>query len=255
MEPRIAHIVPTNSLYRISGNIYHMCLAQELIRSAHPREAEHRYFDFYKRMVSEGKYVISDNGACEGEVPDEEQLIDIWERLRPTEIVLPDDLSVSSTVSAIKTISFYEKWKSKLRYYRILAVPQGKTFDEWTAAFEILERNIPFDTIGIPKHLVTDTKDSSMRLQIVKWLASRTPKEIHLLGCPINPYELAACNGANDRVRGMDTCYGYISCRQANHPLRKGRHINFQFGEDFEQLPNYLKHTESLGGIRNNGTE
>ena len=82
---KVAQIVPVSCLHMIQGNHYHMCLA-------HLVEASDEYTKFYRGMSEHGKYVLMDNGAAENSQLGVDELLAMYDKVKPTEIVVPDTL-------------------------------------------------------------------------------------------------------------------------------------------------------------------
>ncbi len=193
---KIAEIVPLKFLSLTSLNHYHMCLAHLVLKN----EA---YRDFYRKMSDQGKYVMVDNGACEGEKMSYDDLIKVYELINPTEIILPDVLfNMDETLD--RSRYFLENYD--LSKYKIMAVPQGKNPIEWKRCCEKMLKMEKVDSIGIPKWLGDRVEECEMLVD--------SGKEIHLLGCNRNPSTIKKCIEVNSRVRGCDSAFAYL-CSKA----------------------------------------
>lgn len=211
----VASILPVANLERTIGNPYHMALAQFI-------GVDEDYTKFFQDTVKSGAFVIMDNGAAEGEQPTIEQLIPKIELLRPSEIVLPDtiyDKDVTLTKGANAIFELAQFMDETGIEFQIMAVPQGKTFEEWVECMrEML--TWPIDTLGISK-FVTPKYGDHARFKCVgeiekAWLETGHRKQIHLLGCWNHPMEI----GQIDRVfnslkqeglvRGTDSAIPYV---------------------------------------------
>lgn len=215
-RPKLAHILPRDLLYLTADNQYHMCLAHLII-------SDKEYLAFYRRMVAAGRYVLMDNGAAENSQLSLEDLYKCWNELRPTELVLPDTLCDKD--------STLEKTRDAVRYFRgkdvtakFMAVPQGKTIEEWEACARQLIQIPEVHCLGVSKFLTIELKDPNIRYQAVEYISylrkvfHREDVEVHLLGCDAGPSEPGDIFRDFGFVRGCDTALAYIFA-QAGKPL------------------------------------
>lgn len=210
---KVAEIVPVEQLEDIASNHYHMCLAHLV---AMDEIQAQKYTEFYRRMSDEGKYVLMDNGAAENNRLDFASLVKQFEKIRPTEVVIPDVLN-----DANYTLSKMFNWIDHLHYlpYKFMAVPQGKDFDEWKACAYIMMQEPKVNTIGISKFLNIATGDETIRHQAVQYLdeiadkLGRNDIEYHLLGCDEGPGIVGGIQRISQRVRGCDSAFAYIASK------------------------------------------
>ena len=245
-SPKIAEIVPVSLLDYTKDNAYHMCLAQLVLKNE-------RYADFYRARSAEGKYVILDNGAAEGEELNYEDLLRAYDIVKPSEIILPDVLK-DARKTIEKTIYFYEKhWNTVMRY-KTMVVPQGKDLKEWISCFEELANTIPFTCVGVPKWL--GANGSLDRIIAVDYL-SRCDVEVHLLGCNERPGVIKKCREMNGNVRGCDSAFAYL-CDKAGLPIitentkRPDGTIDFLNDTVINRLPALMHDFENAVGVINN---
>lgn len=203
---KLAHIVPENMLQVTASNQYHMSLA-------HLIYANKRYRLFYKTMSALGRYVLMDNGAAEDSQLSVDQLFECWKWCHPTEMVLPDTL-LNSDETFTKSAEALKYFKSKGVTANFMAVPQGKTLDEWVYCAEKLMTLNP-TCIGVSKFLTIATSDVDVRYKAVKELSNLVKKtgqeiEVHLLGCDAGPSEVKQIHDDFEFVRGCDTALAYI---------------------------------------------
>lgn len=208
---KVAHIVPLSLLEMTSKHQYHMCLAHLV------KESE-EYASFYRRMSDEGKYVLMDNGAAENAQLTLEELIECYKKVNPTEIVLPDTLcngdeTILKTKNALKRLT--RKCKGEGLNYKFMAVPQGRTLEEWLNCARVLLECEQITSLGISKFLTIETKDPTIRYRAVEALnalckAMDRHVEIHLLGCDSGPVEVARIREVFSNVRGCDTALSFI---------------------------------------------
>lgn len=224
---KLAHIVPLQYLHLTKDNMYHMCLA-------HLIKENKAYADFYKERRAQGQFVLMDNGAAEGSQLSLEDLLMCYKRINPSELVLPDELC-----NAERT---YEKTKQALAYFeeqgvkcQFMAVPQGRTFEEWcTSAEQLID--LPVHSLGVSKFLTIATKDRDIREEAVQFIDMLRRKhnryvEVHLLGCDAGAYEPAAVRTRFSFVRGCDTALAEIFTkageRLSTFASRPSAEINF----------------------------
>ncbi len=174
---RLAFIVPIPHLEDFEDvSNFHLCLAH-LFR-------HEEYFDFYKRAIDRGDYVILDNGAFEGEAVNSERLLELVERLMPAEVVAPDVLG-NGEETVEKTKQFLSLMPSPLKKrVRVMGVVQGETPKEWTNCFFALKDLV--DVFGVPgkpslKNLHPFTRIHE-RIARLTFLKRQTHKPVHCLG-------------------------------------------------------------------------
>src|SRR5690554_5454058 len=100
---QLSHIVPVKHLNLIDGRDFHMCLAN----IAHKNKT---YLNFYKKQAEQGKFVLLDNGAAEGEQLSIEQVWAIAKQINPSEIVLHDELGdpAATIYKSLKSATHYK---------------------------------------------------------------------------------------------------------------------------------------------------
>ncbi len=210
-EFKVAHIVPVSHLADTVGNQYHMCLAH-LVECTEYRE-------HFAEMARKGRFVLMDNGAAEGSQLSFDKLFEMYEQINPTEIVLPDTLyEPGSTIE--KTRKFLVEMDNRGVRYRTMAVPQGRTFEEWCACATIFVKDTRISSIGVSKFLNIATGDRYVRFEACKYLDKlirqygRKDLEVHLLGCDEGPSIVKMIHQAFPFVRGCDSAFAYL-CAQA----------------------------------------
>ena len=249
---KIAQIVPVDCLVETELNQYHMCLAHLVGRSSRQSEI---YTEFYKRMSDEGKYVLMDNGAAENSQLGFEDLISMYELINPTEIVLPDVLcNKDETIE--RTCNFYSQFKDQISKYKIMVVPQGNSFEEWSMCAYELMQHIPVTTIGVSKFLEMSTGDKTIRTRACEFLRPYDV-EIHLLGCSEGPRAVKDARSANNRVRGCDSAFTYI-CAKAGfmsisvNTTRPDGEIDFLRDPAIMSLGRLMREFEITAGVMDN---
>lgn len=261
---KIAHIVSRDCLELIERNHYHMCLAHLVYEEARNDDVDwatmdNRYTKFYRRMSDEGKFVLMDNGAAEGSQLQIGDLLDMYELVKPTEIVVPDTLNDS-----VDTLKKMERFVSRYADlpYRFMGVPQGKNLQEWVdCMFEMLGCT-RINSIGISKFLNISTGIDTIRLDaasITQTLANvrgRRDIEIHLLGCDEGPAIVKRIQETVPMVRGCDSAFAYIAAQAGvgigNGTKRPKGEIDFLNGAEPDGLVYRLKEMEYVAGAGQN---
>jgi len=245
---KIAEIVPLKFLELTRKNQYHMCLAHLVLQSD-------KYRDFYRRMSDEGKYVLVDNGAAEGEIMSYKDLVKVYELINPSEIILPDVL-FNEEETIRRTREFLDNYD--LTKYKKMIVPQGSDRDSWLHCYHMMSCIQGINTVGIPKWL--GRKNLSTRIGICQDLKN-IPYEIHLLGCNENPAIIRRCRTVNDKVRGCDSAFAYLCSKNGYREITpytaRPRNTSIEFLTDTEgyDLDNLMWDFELETGAGNNGVD
>lgn len=209
---RVATIVPVEHVDLVEGDAYKMALAHLADRPAYAEA-------YTRRQGVDSTHVILDNGVIEtGEPVYHAGLLDVAERLRVTEVVVPDDPR-----SAMKTLALAREFMIEVVYRyadpvertlegpRRMIVPHGKTLDEWVMCFHHLTQVVDPHTVGISK-----LERHSHRLVMVEAVVMANgiraewgyrPLSIHLLGMEETFAEWSAprARAAARQVRGIDS--------------------------------------------------
>lgn len=251
-EFKIAQIVPVLHLEQIEDNHYHMCLAHLV--------GNKKYAEFYKRMSSEGKFVLMDNGAAEGAQLPVDELLKMYEVIKPTEIVLPDTLN-NCVDTLRKTLAFVHEYKNLP--YRFMGVPQGHDFDDWCACVEVMLREHRINSIGVSKFLNISTGRDDIRFHACAYIKKvadalgRRDIEIHLLGCDEGPFMVGQIQELFPMVRGCDSAFAFIATQAGveidDDTERPEGEIDFIEGTvPVEELAKRLRQFEEVAQVKNN---
>jgi hypothetical protein len=230
---KTATILPTKYLPFLADETYHMCLA-------HLIGSDEQYTRFYADMAKKGRYVIMDNGVIEGDPRPIEEIVKKATMIKANEIVLPDvymnmEATLEKTYNAIK----YVKGNFP---FKLMGVPQGKTFDEWLQCAEAMVL-LDIDVIGIPK-VLTSLGGRDARTEALAILGNRLRGlEIHMLGCwnTILEATLIECAVRDEiipKVRGIDSAIAYVYAK-AGIGLDEDERPNVKFNFD-ETDVNYI---------------
>lgn len=185
---KVATIVPTSYLELTKDDDYFMCLA-------HLVETDDTYAKFFFDRVQEGKFVIMDNGAAEHAQPDAGTILRVAGKVHPSELVLSDVLfhKDETLIKSFEALTFYLDMIGH-GVVKFMAVPHGKTFEEWVECAKEFCMCPDIHTIGISKFITNQFGDNA-RLRAVEALQPFIgDKEIHLLGCWSDPMEPSGIN-------------------------------------------------------------
>lgn len=229
----LAHIVPTSGLEYIKNDPFQMSLA-------HLIDEDQEYFEYYKNKIKEGVFVIMDNGAFEGEDLSNEELLELYYKLKPTELVLKDIL-FGGEESYKLTKESYEFFRSKNISAKLMGVPQGKSLEEWKEnAIRVLELGV--DTIGVPRVLDKVQKDG--RIEAAKFIRENDlDVEIHLLGAAEDFGETKRVLDAVN-IRSMDTSLAHMISKEGLDISfdSKRPKSSIDFKGDFNNAISFIKH-------------
>lgn len=210
----IASILPVDYLEECKQDDIYMVLL--------PYLEDKKYASFYINRFAGlyDKFTILDNGAAEGHKPDLKELLDWAQLLQINELILPDCIGNRlETERLVKdALNYIEVLPSSIKNcLRLMAVPQALTFHEWLTQAKMFAELPQIDTIGIPKHI--NSLGKSTRLQLAACLLhdkNMLGKNIHLLGCRDNPYELTEINQfLPGLIRSCDSSLPYMCAHEA----------------------------------------
>jgi hypothetical protein len=161
-------------------------------------------------------YKILDNSAFElGSAHRIEDMVDLAFAIDAQEIVLPDEFrDGKKTLERVyDALSYLHKdvFANDTVPFRVMAVPQGKTFGEWLRCYEALAADPRIDVIAINRD---SSKYCGTRVDLLHFLEQRgmvkETKEYHLLGMQDNILELEVVNDRFDWVRSIDSCFPWL---------------------------------------------
>lgn len=205
---QVASIVPIPYLDLIKGKPYQMCLAHLALTSD-------IYADFYREESKNGSFVLMDNGAAENAQLFLDALLTIVEKIAPTELVLPDVIYEGKTTVDLSYRAMH-KLKGEYPELKLMAVPQGRTVDEWLdCALDMLDW--PIDTIGISK-FASLRLGPCIRSTLLGLIQHQLQdKQVHMLGCAYDPRELGALSYLSASIRGTDSAIPYVYASQGHN--------------------------------------
>lgn len=262
-EFKFAHITPlhdTKYVSDVTTHGYQMCLANQVAKDG-------QYTEMYATLSKEGAYVLMDNGAAEGEQLGLDELWDAYGKVQPTEIVLRDVLfnGTATLAKHYEQLAYLEAKEAEGGpLFKLMAVPQGKDFEEWAACADEILRTMPVNTIGVSKFVTEwDGGDVMARAKCLKQLHllmvkhSRPDLEVHLLGCMEPPATIKAYQKAFPFVRGIDSVVAYNCAAALADPEdgRPKRTVDLDGGGQAgpEAIANKQQDWERLCGINDNG--
>jgi hypothetical protein len=186
-----------------------MALTHLIVKGAgflHSEHVSNNYTKYFKQKSDEGKWVILDNSAYEigkleathatGQGLGPDLVLQAAEIINPSIVIAQDVLCDSqATIESTKHFLRYVEYKGLQGKFLIMAVPQGKTKDEWLMCFETLSKmkginQIGFSKISVPLSFggnqAEDGCVSKARLECTKTINEHFFAEdllpVHLLG-------------------------------------------------------------------------
>jgi hypothetical protein len=219
---QIATILPTAYLNYTRGDSYFMALA-------HLMKKDPGYRAFFVRAAAEGNFVLLDNGIVETGYPMQ------WSRLealasecKVSEVVLPDCLNDREETIRLG-LDALNSWAGECA---LMAVPQGKNFDEWKSCLEEIMK-WPVSAIGISKF----TKRLGMTRHEVLQRSDNlidSSLDIHLLGCNATDDEIYLIEqDFPGRIRGVDSGVAAIYSQEGlkMHPFVEKPNVELDFSK------------------------
>ena len=143
----ISHLDTFESLGEMSMILSHLVLKNG---------GDNPYTNYYKRQREKGRFIILDNGAFECEAQGVgvgiDACLDAAEIIQPNEVIAEDVLfDGERTIESTKRFIDRMDQRGMLGKYKVMAVVQGHTMDEWFVCFNELMHIKEVDTIGLSK--------------------------------------------------------------------------------------------------------
>lgn len=216
----ISHIAPIPSLGLTLGCKCHLMLPHLLRPETHGERACQQYMKFMVEERFRNKYLIMDNGADEfGASVPFEQLWNAARALGAHEVVLPDvQHDAEATITATQQACAWllttagRTAFAQLDRPRLMIVPQGRSYAEWTWALDALWHMVNHTTAildGLPP-VVGIAKNYGDVIGTHRLLSYVPPGyDIHLLGSPKRVEVLRECV-RDFRIRSMDTARAMV---------------------------------------------
>lgn len=245
---KVATILPTPLLGKEPSMDYNMCLFH-IVRD------NDEYASYFRELSEQGKFVIMDNGAAERVNPSHEELMEVYGKVNPTEIVLPD-VVYDTWETTKRTREAYQAFVAAGLHekYQFMAVPQGNDWISWLNCAKLFLMQEHITTIGISKFVTPKLQEelgaeTNVRLECVDAILTLAKElnrdvQIHLLGCWESPEEVGEIDAAfGDKVRGTDSAIAYVFTRAGQvYETGKKRPDNYEIDfhrgtvEDLELL-------------------
>lgn len=188
MSIKICVITPVSHLniYGAMGEM-DMALSHLILENG----GDNPYTRYYKMQSESGRFITQDNSAFEleeqGKGLNPDLVLDAAELIKPSEVIATDVLfDGEATIQSTRAFIDRIKERDLLGKYQIMAVPQGKSIDEWFACFETLLSMPEVDTIGLSKLAIP-----------MSWLGEKE----------------SAGNCARSRLMCCDHLHGYLKRR------------------------------------------
>lgn len=197
---RLALIPPFSGMHFITPAFTYQLMLPQLLDN---KEYAKKY-----RYLCGSNFTIMDNGAAEGKMLRNRDLMALAQEYQPSELILPDVIGdAHETVGRI--IEFLSRRPRHHLYadMGLMAVAQGQTAREVQQMLDTISTFDRVTAIGIPRHLVETIGNKTVRLTLARWIHERYGKrfEIHFLGsAPSWPMEVYYAQELGF-VRGMDT--------------------------------------------------
>ena len=175
------------------------------------------YATYYKQQREKGRFVILDNSAFEleqqGRGLDPDPVLDAAEITNPTEVIATDCL-FDGVATLESTERFIARMKERkvLGKYKVMAVAQGKTEQEWWACFSRLLYLPDVDTIGLSKLAVPQSflgeRESPGCVARSRLICTRQIAQG--FSVPRSIYPLIGLNGQQVESIGYNLAYGKV---------------------------------------------
>lgn len=221
------------------------------------------YAEFIKLKCMQGKFVILDNGAAEGQSLPPDAMALLGAHYQPTEIVSPDVLH-----NAEQTWKNFIDFKHGLQFRcvdkcpDIMFVPQGQTFNQWMQSYQSGLKDKAIKTIGISKYAAVktcadatgSTEVSVNRNYLIRQLTVRglIEKPLHLLGMrDPDEYDFYQMYFYKGKIRSSDSCLTVLNAINYKSVWQSFNSINspsdfFQADLDEKALTVARKNIEEL---------
>ena len=252
---KIAEIVPSSQLEDTAKNYYHMCNAHYIVGDG---RMECKYKNFYKRMSSHDKYVIMGNFYVGGKQLGFRDYIDMYDKIHPAEMVIPYTQEDMNDTLA----KFFDWIKYTELPCKLMAVPQGRDFEEWKTCAYVMMCETRINTIGIPKNLniVTNNEyaryDAALYLEEIADKLKRKDVEYHLLGCNERLAVIREMINVCHKIRGCSSSLAYVTSKEEivieANTKRPDESIDILYDRPLDGYNLNAHDFELICGVRNN---
>jgi len=197
-----AALIPPRGLENyILHSTFHLALAIPQCMS------NYDYTNAYSDAATRGDYIVVDNGAADGGLVSNEELLDAAFMLAAKEIVAPD-VFYDKAATIVKVKEFLRKFQLPLVPYKIMAVAQGTSPASIRRCIDVYATLPEIDVVGLPKHMLTTLNVKAARLDMAKWIDECFPGrfQIHMLGTnPVWLKEIVSVAKYAPFVRSVDS--------------------------------------------------
>lgn len=204
---------------------YHLVLAQYACE-------KDRYATYYIECRERGHFLMMDNGAAEDGSLDVDKLLEMYDYVRPDELILPDVmLDMNATVEATMNRKILDAVAPKER----AVCPQGNSLDEWISCANYFVENLEFATLCVPKHLERFVEQGGRNavLNTILKAGWHMKYHIHMLGIWGDARtEILKWRKHIDWIRGIDTALPF-ALAQNNINLQAEKdisHVSHKWG-------------------------
>lgn len=162
-------ITPTPHLLSdtLKQSKFHMVLGHLL------KDETYRMFYSHLKALDPEAYILCDNSANEGYMLKGTELLSLAESIHADEIIAPDKYH-DSEVTINETFDFLDNYyESSIKgKFKVMAVPQGETLDEYVGCYEEFADDPRIDVIGIGyRNLIPAIIDDIFLLDDNDWKA------------------------------------------------------------------------------------
>jgi len=131
------------------------------------------YKEFYQNLKTRNPnaYILCDNSANEGYMLKGPELLSLGESVCADEIIAPDKYH-DSEVTIDETFNFLDDYydSSIKNKFKVMAVPQGETLDEYVGCYNEFANDPRIDVLGIGyRNLIPSMMDDIFELKINDW--------------------------------------------------------------------------------------
>lgn len=236
---RVAHIMPTEYQENLVADGVRFDIQMSL---AHLVLEDVSYRELFSKPIR-SSFLILDNSAFElGESIDSNDLMLAISKVSPDEIVLPDSLyNHNSTMKLMQ--DFIARHRDYLSNMSLMAVPHGKSIDEYIESYRIMSSLDYVSTIGIGTIYNDKFAEDGIlgREKIVRELINRNlvvDKAHHLLGLGDSGNIELIRLSKYDFIRSCDSSAAYVNARAGTRITSDGYkkdRIKVDFSANFDK--------------------
>lgn len=209
-EVRLALIPPVSLLKDTFKTDMQLALPHMLIGNSDYRKV------YKKHFKDPNQYVILDNGAAEGNMIDDEDLVSLTWKYTPDELAIPDTLADSAKTiqQAERFFAHHEDAINEWQSTTLGFVAQGKSVSECLTTVSIMEASWWSNYVNVlylPRLIIKETGNPMSRIELAVRLNDNYGDrfEYHLFGsAPLWPAEISAATKVPS-IRSMDTSVPY----------------------------------------------